>query len=54
MEELGRSGGQALGIQVSNNMVDRLRAYTRAVSSFPCAVKEASHKTFLIRFRKWF
>jgi len=40
MLELGRAGSQSLGVPVSENMVERLAAYSRAVASYPCAIKE--------------
>jgi len=40
MNELARAGEEALGVKVSTNMVDRLNAYSRAVASYPCAIKE--------------
>ena len=43
MIELGQAGSEALGVPVSERMVDRLAAYSRAVASYPCAIKEVRY-----------
>lgn len=50
MNELGDAGSKVLNVHVSENMVERLGAYSRAVASFPCAVKEV--KLFPVGMRR--
>lgn len=40
MVELAEAGCQELSISVTENMVARLSAYSKATASYPCAVKE--------------
>jgi len=40
VEELGRGGAEALGVQLDGGLVPRLMLYSAAVAGFPTAVKE--------------